>query len=56
MFDPNLMITLTDKGKIIKGTNLEKMASGRAPIGHDGNSINLHHMTLNQNGATTEVT
>ena len=56
LFDPNLMTTWTDKGKIIKGTNLERMASGRAPIGHDGNSINLHHMTQNKNGAIAEVT
>ncbi|SCC35004.1 HNH/ENDO VII family nuclease, partial [Gilliamella intestini] len=56
LFDPNLMTTWTDKGKIIKGTNLERMATGRAPIGHDGNSINLHHMTQNPNGAIAEVT
>lgn len=56
LFDPNLMTTWTDKGKIIKRTNLERMASGRAPIGHDGNSINFHHMTQNQNGAIAEVT
>ncbi|PXY92858.1 hypothetical protein DKK78_00575 [Gilliamella apis] len=56
LFDPNLMTTWTDKGKIIEGTNLERMASGRAPIGHDGNPINLHHMTQNKNGAIAEVT
>ena len=56
LFDPNLMTTWTDKGKIIKRTNLERMASGRAPIGHEGNSINFHHMTQNQNGAIAEVT
>ncbi|WP_342211581.1 HNH/ENDO VII family nuclease [Gilliamella sp. ESL0254] len=56
LFDPNLMTTWTDKGKIIKGTNLERMASGRTPIGHDGNSINLYHMTQNKNGAIAEVT
>ena len=48
LFDPNLMTTWTDKRKIIEGTNLERMASGRAPIGHDGNPINLHHMTQNK--------
>ncbi|WP_413208513.1 HNH/ENDO VII family nuclease, partial [Rhodospirillum sp. A1_3_36] len=37
-------------------TNLELMQSGRAPLGPDGKSINLHHLTQQQNGAIAEVT
>ncbi|MDO9417156.1 HNH/ENDO VII family nuclease [Pararhizobium sp.] len=40
----------------VTGTNLQRMASGRAPIGTDGNSVNLHHMTQTQNGAIAEIT
>lgn len=50
------MTTWTDKGNIIEGTNLERMATGRAPISHDGNSINLHHITQNQNETIADVT
>ncbi|WXF89260.1 HNH/ENDO VII family nuclease [Pseudomonas syringae pv. atrofaciens] len=32
------------------------MASGRAPIGIDGESINLHHMIQTQNGGIAELT
>ncbi|WP_430876402.1 HNH/ENDO VII family nuclease [Gilliamella sp. G0441] len=38
------------------GTNLERMANGLAPIGSDGRSVNLHHMTQRQNGPIAEVT
>lgn len=37
-------------------TNIELMQSGRAPIGPDGNPINLHHMTQTQGGSIAEVT
>lgn len=37
-------------------TNLELMQSGRAPIGSDGNPINLHHMTQMQDGPIAEMT
>ncbi|MHB2079456.1 MULTISPECIES: HNH/ENDO VII family nuclease [unclassified Pseudomonas] len=32
------------------------MASGRAPIGVDGKSVNLHHMTQTQSGPIAEMT
>ena len=38
------------------GTNLERLANGLAPIGSDGRSVNLHHMTQRQDGAIAEVT
>jgi len=37
-------------------TNLERMQKGLAPIGPDGKSINLHHMTQSQGGAIAEMT
>ncbi|MGO4569470.1 HNH/ENDO VII family nuclease [Rhizobium sp. 2YAF20] len=36
--------------------NLELMQAGRAPIGPDGNPINLHHMTQTQDGPIAELT
>ncbi|MBF8706486.1 hypothetical protein D0O09_11780 [Pseudomonas putida] len=43
-------------GKVITGSNVEGMASGRAPIGVDGKSVNLHHMTQTQSGPIAEKT
>ena len=37
-------------------TNLERMQKGLAPIGPDGESINLHHLIQTQDGAIAEVT
>jgi RHS repeat-associated protein len=37
-------------------TNLERMQKGLAPLGPDGKSINLHHMTQMDDGAIAEVT
>lgn len=37
-------------------TNLELMQSGRAPIGPDGQPINLHHMLQTQDGPIAELT
>ncbi|EMP8989142.1 filamentous hemagglutinin N-terminal domain-containing protein [Escherichia coli] len=56
LFDPYKVSSWKDKGKTVTGTNIERMASGRAPIGVDGKSVNLHHMTQNQSGPIAEVT
>ncbi|NBI31101.1 hypothetical protein ERL59_19395 [Chengkuizengella sp. YPA3-1-1] len=37
-------------------TNLERMQLGRAPIGPDGKSINLHHTIQTDDGPIAEVT
>ena len=37
-------------------TNLERMQKGLAPIGPDGNPINLHHLTQSGSGPVAEVT
>jgi hypothetical protein len=55
LFDPNLMTSWKVKGKTVQGTNLERMASGRAPIGYDGQSVNMHHLIQTQDGAIAEV-
>ncbi|MCT4665133.1 MAG: HNH/ENDO VII family nuclease [Flavobacteriales bacterium] len=46
------------KGKKVKvtGTNVERMASGRAPIGIDGKPINLHHMIQSDAAGLAEMT
>lgn len=43
-------------GKVITGSNAERMASVRAPIGVDGKSVNLHHMTQTQSGPIAGMT
>ena len=55
LFDPNLMTTWRNKGKVFRGTNIERMATGRAPIGYDGKAVNLHHMLQTQNGPIAEM-
>ena len=49
LIDPDLV----DK---LNRTNLQRMQKGLAPIGPDGKSINLHHMTQSQNDAIAEMT
>ncbi|NKK97341.1 filamentous hemagglutinin N-terminal domain-containing protein [Rhizobium leguminosarum bv. viciae] len=56
LFDPNLVTSWREGGKVITGTNVERMASGRAPIGTDGKSVNLHHITQTQSGPIAELT
>ncbi|HEY1028992.1 MAG TPA: HNH/ENDO VII family nuclease, partial [Pseudomonas sp.] len=56
LFEPNLVSSWREGGKVVTGTNLERMASGRAPIGIDGKSVNLHHTTQTQSGPIAEMT
>lgn len=37
-------------------TNIERMEQGLAPLGSDGKSVNLHHMTQTNDSAIAEVT
>ena len=55
LFDPKLVTTWREKGATIRGTNVERMASGRAPVGYDGKAVNLHHMLQTQYGPIVEV-
>ena len=36
-------------------TNLERMKKGKAPIGSDGNPIQLHHLTQQEAGSMVEI-
>ncbi|WP_394003236.1 hemagglutinin repeat-containing protein [Luteimonas sp. WGS1318] len=56
LFDPGLQTTWIEGGKSVTGTNIERMASGRAPMGTDGKFVNLHHMTQSQDGPLAEMT
>ncbi len=56
LFDPDMMTTWKQNNVVHKGTNLERMAAGRAPIDPTGKSVNLHHMTQRHEGSITEVT
>lgn len=47
-FDPQAK---DEKGR----TNLERMACGIAPIGHDGQSVELHHLIQSESGSIAEV-
>ncbi len=49
LIDPNL----TDA---FGRTNVDRMKKGLAPIGPDGKSMELHHMTQRQSGSIAEVT
>lgn len=42
--------------KVNGETNLQRMRSGRAPIGPDGNPLELHHMLQRQDGPIAELT
>ena len=55
-FDPDLVTSWRAGGKVISGTNIERMATGRAPIGTDGKPINLHHMLQSNDSAIAELT
>ena len=55
LFDPNQVSSWKDHGKTVTGTNVERMASGRAPIGYDGKSVNLHHLLQTPDGPIAEV-
>lgn len=47
-FDPH---AVDSKGR----SNIQRMQSGIAPVGYDGQSVELHHMTQSENGGIMEV-
>ncbi|WP_371923328.1 HNH/ENDO VII family nuclease [Bartonella sp. B1098] len=55
MFDPNKRVKWTVNKKDVWGTNVERMEAGRAPIGHDGESVELHHLSQTPEGAIAEI-
>jgi len=48
LFDPT---RIDSRGR----TNLQRMEQGLAPIGHDGKSINIHHMDQTDIGPVMEI-
>lgn len=42
---PGILFLLAKTGERKTGTNIDRMKDGRAPIGPDGESVNLHHNT-----------
>ncbi len=50
LFDPHYVDPKSGK------TNIQLMDAGRAPIGTDGNPVNLHHMLQRQDGPIAEAT
>ncbi|WP_375651099.1 HNH/ENDO VII family nuclease, partial [Bartonella sp. OT172YNZD] len=55
LFDPNKRVKWTEKQETIWGTNVERMAAGRAPIGFDGRSVELHHLKQTPEGPIAEM-
>ncbi|UNF41281.1 HNH/ENDO VII family nuclease [Bartonella krasnovii] len=55
LFEPETISSWKEKGQIVYGTNIERMASGRAPIGVDCRPIMLYPITQEQNGSIREV-
>lgn len=55
LFEPEAVSSWKEKGQIVTGTNVERMASGRAPIGVDCRPIMLHPMTQEQDSPIAEV-
>ncbi|SSZ40135.1 HNH/ENDO VII family nuclease [Bartonella grahamii] len=53
LFEPETVSSWKEKGQIVTGTNVERMVSGRAPIGVDCRPIMLYPMT--QEGPMAEV-
>ncbi|EJF87639.1 hypothetical protein ME1_00994, partial [Bartonella vinsonii subsp. arupensis OK-94-513] len=56
LFDPNQIVTWTVNGKEVKGTNIERMKTGRAPLDADDDPIELHHMLQTHDSPIAEVT
>ncbi|WP_345097250.1 HNH/ENDO VII family nuclease, partial [Bartonella acomydis] len=56
LFDPNRISEWTVNNKKVTGTNIERMKTGRAPIGFDNKPVELHHMLQTHDGPIAEVT
>jgi len=56
IFDPDFVSSWKEGGVPTTGTNVERMASGRAPMGVDGEYVNLHHMIQTDSSPLAEVT
>ncbi|WP_246668555.1 HNH/ENDO VII family nuclease, partial [Bartonella refiksaydamii] len=55
LFDPNKIVSWIVKGEEVWGTNIERMKTGRAPIGFDNKSVELHHLKQTPEGPIAEI-
>ncbi len=55
LFDPNRISDWEEKGKTVWGTNIDRMATGRAPMGFDGKPVELHHLKQTHEGPIAEM-
>ncbi|EJF86064.1 HNH/ENDO VII family nuclease [Bartonella rattimassiliensis] len=53
--EPKTVSSWKEKGQIVTGVNVERMVSGRAPIGVDCRPIILYPMTQEQDSPLAEV-
>ncbi|WP_245256849.1 HNH/ENDO VII family nuclease, partial [Bartonella sp. DB5-6] len=55
LFDPNQRVKWRVNKKDVWGTNIERMKTGRAPIGFDGEPVELHHLKQTPEGPIAEI-
>uniref|UniRef100_UPI0035CF0F75 HNH/ENDO VII family nuclease n=2 Tax=unclassified Bartonella TaxID=2645622 RepID=UPI0035CF0F75 len=55
LFDPNQRVKWRVNKKDVWGTNIERMETGRAPIGFDGEPVELHHLKQTHEGPIAEM-
>ncbi|EJF74829.1 hypothetical protein MCO_01826 [Bartonella sp. DB5-6] len=55
LFDPNQIVSWTVNKKKVWGTNLDRMKTGRAPMGFDGKPVELHHLKQTHEGPIAEI-
>ncbi|WP_375643770.1 MULTISPECIES: HNH/ENDO VII family nuclease, partial [unclassified Bartonella] len=55
LFDPNKRVNWMENKKEMWGTNIDRMETGRAPIGFDGQPVELHHLKQTHEGPIAEI-
>ncbi len=55
LFDPDRISKWRVNKKTVWGTNVERMKAGKAPIGFDGEPVELHHLKQTHEGPIAEI-
>ncbi|MCZ2159232.1 HNH/ENDO VII family nuclease [Bartonella sp. 220] len=55
LFEPEAVSSWKEKGQIVAGTNVERMKSGRAPIGVDSRPVMLYPIKQEQDTHLVEI-
>ncbi|CAK01664.1 Filamentous hemagglutinin [Bartonella tribocorum CIP 105476] len=55
LFDPYRVSDWKKNKKTVWGTNIDRMRAGRAPIGFDNKSVELHHLSQTPEGPIAEM-